>query len=126
LELAFNFAWMGLAVALFLCCGRAPSPATRHRPVIGGIALACIMALLFPVISVTDDLIAEPDLAESTSFKKQAVAADLAGPMLSSPMAARPSEADARPETIQDSSVRRHSPELTSSNLDRRPPPALS
>jgi hypothetical protein len=125
LELAFNFAWMGLAVALFLSCGRAPSLAARHRPIAGAIALACIMALLFPVISISDDLVNKLDLAESGSSKKWTASSDMAGPMLSTRMGAPPSEPDAQREAQQDSSGRSHSPELSSSNLDRRPPPAL-
>lgn len=126
-ELLFNLAWLALAAALlFLYGARAPSFAAEHRRITSAIALACILALLFPVISISDDLSCNPDLAESNASKKWVAAATLARPPLSAWLGTPPPVRGARREAALDAGCRAQSPALSSSNLNRRPPPALS
>lgn len=126
MELVFNLAWLVLAVALlFLYCARAPSFAAKHRHFTSGIALACILGLLFPVISISDDLICNPDLAESNGSKKWVAPADLAKPMLSVRVIAPPLMPGVRRKTQQHAAFRVQSPGISSSKLNRRPPPAV-
>src|SRR5436305_7390912 len=48
IELFFNVVWLAVAVAAFTVVPRRSSRAT--------LGIACILALLFPIISVSDDL----------------------------------------------------------------------
>ncbi len=127
LELLFNLAWLVLAaVLLFIYGARAPSFAAEHRRITSAIALACILALLFPVISISDDLSCNPDLAESNGSKKWVAAATLARPLLSAWLGAPPPVLGARREGALDAGCLAQSPGFSSSNLNRRPPPALA
>jgi hypothetical protein len=47
MELTLNLIWLAIAVAAFMLAPRR----SRHTT----IALACVLALLFPIISATDD-----------------------------------------------------------------------
>lgn len=48
IELLFNAAWLAVVVATFLVVPRRSSRAT--------LGIACVLVLLFPIISVSDDL----------------------------------------------------------------------
>jgi hypothetical protein len=48
IELLFNATWLALVVAAFLVVPRRSSRAT--------LGIACVLVLLFPIISVSDDL----------------------------------------------------------------------
>ena len=68
MELLLNLIWVGLAVSALYAwgCRRGHS---RSRPHL--IALVCVLALLFPVISATDDLHAmRPEMEDSASSKR--------------------------------------------------------
>jgi len=72
-ELFLNLAGASVAVALiclWLCCApRADAGGESRRLQI--IALAMLILILFPVISVTDDLLAAENPAESDSFQRR-------------------------------------------------------
>lgn len=120
----FNLAWLALAAALlFLYGARAPSFATEHRRITSAIALACILALLFPVISISDDLSCNPDLAESNASKKWVASTHLAKPLISTWLSVPPPQRGTRREPVLDAGCLAQSPGLSSSNLNRRPPP---
>lgn len=74
MELLLNLIWVVLAVSALYAWGRRRSH-PRSRPAL--IALVCLLALLFPVISATDDLHAmRSEMEDSASSKrslKQAV-----------------------------------------------------
>jgi hypothetical protein len=53
LELTLNLAWLVLSAALVITC-RKPKSVERRAVLV--IALICLIAFLFPVISITDDL----------------------------------------------------------------------
>jgi purine-cytosine permease-like protein len=70
-ELALNIAWLAVAAVLLLLCGaRALSFTERRKRITALVALACLIWLLFPVISITDDLNASQSVYEGTTTKK--------------------------------------------------------
>jgi len=70
MELALNLVWAGLAAALVvLWCTRATALNSARRTSIEVLALVCLICILFPVISMSDDLSAspaEPETQQST------------------------------------------------------------
>ena len=66
MELILNLAWM-LLIALLFLRWKSLRPAQQRHPHLQLIALGLIAILLFPAISVTDDLLAPQALAESDS-----------------------------------------------------------
>jgi len=66
MELALNLAWALLAIAVFSLWPRfAPRSGADRRTQL--VALAVLVLILFPVISVTDDLLANQNPAEADS-----------------------------------------------------------
>jgi UDP-N-acetylmuramyl pentapeptide phosphotransferase/UDP-N-acetylglucosamine-1-phosphate transferase len=80
LELTLNIVWAGIAATLLLfwatrsswrSLGRSSEPMARadaRRTAIGLLALLCVICILFPIISMTDDLNtspAEPETVKS-------------------------------------------------------------
>lgn len=69
-ELILNLIWAAVALSAFVFV----LPRTRPRWA-GGIALACILVLLFPIISVSDDLSAQWEaIEEATAVRRGFVA----------------------------------------------------
>jgi hypothetical protein len=74
MELLLNFLWLMLAVPAFLIWRRQP-PCLRgrgepHHPR-SFVLLGCLLVLLFPVVSASDDLhTASAEIEESGSFKR--------------------------------------------------------
>lgn len=69
MELLLNLVWLLLAVPAF-CAWRAAHsrPGSRWQSAHCGLTLACILILLFPVVSATDDLQAmRPEMEEASS-----------------------------------------------------------
>ena len=63
LETTLNLIWAALAVAAFvLVLPRAAAGGRKLFP--AAVALACLVLLLFPIISVTDDMISDRAIAE--------------------------------------------------------------
>ena len=74
MEIILNLAWVLLAAVIVrLCLLRAPSQGTSRRMQIA--ALAMLILLLFPVISVTDDLQSAQNIAESDTCLRRVQAA---------------------------------------------------
>jgi len=122
-ELALNLVWLVLALLSFVLWGAyALSMPRRDRDFSALIALICVAAFLFPVISMSDDLLSNPALCQTTKVKAGLADVAKAGcfarviPILNQ----QPFRASAHPETYD------ASPELAWSSLDRRPPPQHS
>jgi len=70
MELLLNLIWVFLAVsALYAWCRRRNHPQSRPHL----IALVCLLALLFPVISATDDLHAMRSEMEDSATSKRSL-----------------------------------------------------
>jgi hypothetical protein len=70
-ELALNIAWLVIAAALLLLCGaQALSFTEKRRRITALIALGCLIWLLFPIISITDDLNTGTSVYEATAAQK--------------------------------------------------------
>ena len=67
MELLLNLIWALLAVSVFSAWSRRTTRTSRH----GFVILICLLALLLPVISATDDLHAmRPEMEDSSSTRK--------------------------------------------------------
>ena len=81
MELTLNIVWAGIAATLLLFWGRSPgrslgrsleprlAGADLRRSAIALLALLCVICILFPIVSMTDDLNASP--AEPETAKSQ-------------------------------------------------------
>jgi hypothetical protein len=70
MELTLNFAWMVLAALMFwLWIHHAPRDGVNRRTQL--IALAVVVLIMFPVISVTDDLVAAQNPAETDCCQRK-------------------------------------------------------
>ena len=91
MELALNIAWLVVAAAvLILCGGRALAFTERRRRITALIGLSCLIWLLFPIISITDDLHAEQAVLARTAVRKfgpqnEIIKLFAAAPVLASP-----------------------------------------
>lgn len=66
MELLLNLLWLLLAVPAYWLCRR-----ERKRSLLGIVTLGCVLVLLFPVISATDDLHAmRAEMEESSPNKR--------------------------------------------------------
>jgi len=73
-ELTLNLVWAGIAATLLLfwagrSLGPRPAHADMRRTATALLALLCVICILFPIVSMTDDLNAspaEPETAKST------------------------------------------------------------
>ena len=71
MELALNLGWLVISIAAFLFfVGRFRTKNETQSLVIACVALACVVCLLFPVVSMTDDLNSSPAMPEATKFKR--------------------------------------------------------
>jgi hypothetical protein len=70
MEFILNLVWTLLAVAI-LCLWRRFSPRTGAGPHMQLVALALLILILFPVISVTDDLQAIQNAAETDTYSRR-------------------------------------------------------
>ncbi|HEV2961079.1 MAG TPA: hypothetical protein VG649_04575 [Candidatus Angelobacter sp.] len=124
MELVLNFVWLGISCVLLvlgiplilsqrLACSRWSA----------AVALVCILCLLFPVISMTDDLHNTPAVVENKKLKKLVVAAHVLAALLSSFLFQAPEPvavaAKDRDELCFPIAV------MFTLDLSRRPPPAL-
>ncbi len=66
MELALNLAWLFVAGGLFAAFG------AWRRPGRVALALVCVAALLFPIISMTDDFATAPAAVEAWSALRRA------------------------------------------------------
>jgi hypothetical protein len=123
LELALNFAWLAISCALLVL----GIPLIRKQGIgrnqlIAAMALVCVLCLLFPVISMTDDLHNTPAVVENKKLKKLVVAAHALAALLSrfSFQVSKPVVVAAtNPENLPFPAQA-----LFTLDLSRRPPPA--
>ena len=80
LELFLNLAWLGMAIgaiSLFALWARSADSGRRRLSV--GLSLICVLALLFPIISVSDDMRTDTAaLEEWTSARRSALIISIA------------------------------------------------
>ena len=69
MELLLNFVWLLLGVSLILILRAAPKCRKQYVLALG--CAACVLLLLFPGISVSDDLHAQAFVAEDSNTSKQ-------------------------------------------------------
>ncbi len=130
MELILNLAWVAcsLGLILFWLRNSASNPVPRKTQVL---ALAVVVLLLLPVISLSDDLMAMQGLAETDSSARRAGHLDAGGTPVAPASAALPLGVSSEPQTKGDFPVRvaeaRLSPPLPAltRSLDRRPPPQV-
>jgi hypothetical protein len=80
LETVLNLVWISVSLGLLLICGsHVLRGGEDRRRAIAAVALLCLVCLLFPVISATDDInAAGPALVETNKFKRFAASAPAA------------------------------------------------
>jgi hypothetical protein len=124
LELALNLVWLTLAgVSLVRWGVLALLLPDRRRGFAACVALLCVIVVLFPVISASDDVGNTPAVCETSKLKKW-VSAELADALASSAFVPRPAPAiDAGRAATLNAPVYPSSRETAWSTLDRRPPP---
>lgn len=71
MELLLNIAWIMLALPAYWLCRKANSRGLKPLPCV--LTLSCVLVLLFPVISATDDLHAVRAEMEDSAVSKRAV-----------------------------------------------------
>ena len=79
METVLNLLWLSIAVAattrFAIRAAREPDLASPQRRRVAATALVCVIFLLFPIISVTDDLHEDAALVEETSGPRRVSAA---------------------------------------------------
>jgi len=71
MELLLNLAWLLLALPAYWLWRDSGTTARRFRPSHSLLALGCMLIVLFPVVSATDDLRAmRPEMEESSNSKR--------------------------------------------------------
>jgi len=127
MELALNIAWLIVAAALLLLCGaRALSFSGKRQQITALAALSCLIWLLFPVISITDDLNAGQPVLAAASVKKPAQPAVATGVLLPLPLLfPAPSPTGWRQINLH-ADLCGISQEYFAFDLSRRPPPQAS
>ena len=74
LESALNLIWAALAISAFvIVLPRSIASGRKLLPI--AVALACVVLLLFPIISITDDLISSGTVAEEWNNGSRRIAA---------------------------------------------------
>lgn len=81
MELGLNFLWLLLAAGAFLLWGRGVARPPSRRRALRLAALASALALLFPVISVTDDLHPQQAVMEDSNPSKRTLKAASQAPV---------------------------------------------
>lgn len=127
MEVALNIAWLILStglVTLAMVAGKSSRRSPEER-VAAAIALACLIAFLFPVISMTDDLNSAALVAENSKGKQWVTIASMVAIVATSFFAAF----SAQSRTWADGSILNNLPSLSqepfSFHMSRRPPPAV-
>lgn len=130
MEVALNIAWLVLSAGLVLFCSMYSRPFRRSRGqrIVIAIALACLIAfLLFPVISMTDDLSSGAMIADAPISRHWsppvAQFAAVAGAAILLAISAQNSSAWADGSIL--SEPLHPSLEPDSFHLSRRPPPEI-
>ncbi len=77
MELLLNLIWMALVIGSFLIFARRGQSSGSRNPYRSLLALACVLFLLFPIISASDDLHPSQALMEEASRRIPLVASHL-------------------------------------------------
>jgi len=119
-ELFLNLAWLAISLAVFSYFGRRRASAQDRVAVT--LALVCVVCLLFPVISMTDDLNSSPALPEVTKLKRLLLTGHVVIGLFAQVLLVVMPQQNWTRLTLQEaqSSIQH---ELFSFNLNRRPPP---
>ena len=127
MELALNLGWLVISAAVFGFFSRylvAQGP--ERNLAVGLIALVCVICLLFPVVSMTDDLNSSPAMPEATKLKKLLPSVQLVIGLFSHALIHAPGEG-VWSALVFKQEQKPSQQELLSFDLSRRPPPrALS
>lgn len=126
MELALNLAWLVVTALLLLLCGaRALSFPDKRRRIIAVMALACLIWLLFPIISITDDLNAGQFVFQASATREATQLTDPAPALPSPPVAVSAPCQSAWRETNLHADLCDITQESFAFDLRRRPPPQL-
>ena len=127
MELTLNLVWLAVSLALLVVCGQQVSRAgARPRCGVAAIALVCLVCLLFPVISATDDLHdSGPALLEPNKLKRLASSAPAVIALLPW-LALQPPQQSRLASLGRPADVRLLIEEALCFELNRRPPPVSS
>jgi hypothetical protein len=128
LELALNIAWLILSLALVAACiayGR-PAVNSRSHRIVVAISLACLIAfLLFPIISMTDDLNSGVPLAEISKPRHLLPTIELFALVGTGLLIAFSAQSSTWADGSILSELGSPSQETLSFHMSRRPPPAV-
>jgi hypothetical protein len=123
-ELTLNLAWLSISAILLLFCNwRARLSGTQRDRRLILLSLLCVAGLLFPVISMTDDLNSSPALPEASKLKRIGLSTQVAVALLSRIVLQAVHD---RTWTAMVLQVDSRAPlrELLTFQLNRRPPPS--
>jgi hypothetical protein len=127
LELALNIAWLILSASLVILgatCGK-PGRRTNEQRVAVFIALTCLIAFLFPVISMTDDLNSAAVLPETNQSKQWIGMTSMFAIVTAAFVAAFSVQSSAWAGGSILAASPRISQDAFAFDLSRRPPPAI-
>jgi len=132
-ELLLNLIWVGIAgAALFSWAKWRYSSSSREAPQMlrGVVVVLCILFLLLPVISITDDLSQVASLAESNRLQDVFKSPELRGiyivsAVLPAILLPRAPERESTTRNIAIESGRIPNEIFWSPSIERRPPPQL-
>jgi len=82
MELLLNLVWVAtasMAMGAWVAWRRSSDSDAVPKMLRGAMVVVCVLALLFPVISISDDLSQTPGLAESSRLQDALKAAELRG-----------------------------------------------
>jgi hypothetical protein len=121
LELALNLVWLILSAGLIIIWRR--QKISGNDCAVSAIALICLIAFLFPIISITDDLNGGALLAE-TAKQKRVLFAELAALVTAAFLVLAAALFNERYALLTNKRSRALQPFVV--HLRRRPPPALT
>ena len=82
MELAFNLAWLGIAAAALCLLATTYRARPRAAMLRDSLLVLCALLLLFPSISLTDDLHSGFSLLEESSLQARSAATQVEGPAI--------------------------------------------
>jgi hypothetical protein len=125
LELTLNLVWLAICLLLVAVLGPGlKSPIAGRSRAVAALALVCILFLLFPVISMSDDLHNNPAMLEASKLKKLALANHAVAALLAWAAVQAPAKALVWP--ISSAEKISTLPQIAfTTGVFRRPPPAI-
>lgn len=124
MELTLNLAWLALSAAFLLVGGwyGGLTRTNRSRGLIV-LTLVCVVCLLFPVISATDDLNSSPAISEGSKLKRAILSVQVVVALLSRIVLQTSQEKILSARALQPDFAPPPE-ELFTFQLNRRPPPS--